>query len=148
MPDHLVDLASAVEHVLPHTGPSLIVREVLECSEESCLCRIRFPEDSGLIVDGEVATHLLVEPAAQAAAIHLAILATEDGAELASYEGFLTSAKDVQVTRPTIPAATDLQLRVKPRGKFRKPKGGLFKCRFEAERKLALLLPKPLARPA
>ena len=48
------------------------------------------------------------------------------------FEGFLTSAKNVSVTRPTLPAATDIQLRVHRRGKFRKPTGGLFKCEFEA----------------
>ena len=48
------------------------------------------------------------------------------------FEGFLTGAKGVAVTQPTIPAATDIHIRVRPRGRFRKPSGGMFKCIFEA----------------
>jgi predicted hotdog family 3-hydroxylacyl-ACP dehydratase len=132
MPDRSIALADAASRFLPHTGPAKLIHRVLESSQDSLLCVVQFPAENALVVDGRVATHLLVEPAAQAAATHLAILAVEGGADIKGFEGFLTSAKAVTVTRPTIPADTDIHIRVRPRGKLRKPAGGLFKCTFEA----------------
>ena len=132
MADRSIALTDAPSRFLPHTGPAKLIHRVLGLSEESMLCIAQFPSDSALVVDGQAATHLLVEPAAQAAAIQLAFLAVEGGTEIQGFEGFLTGAKGIVVTRPTIPADTDIHICVRPRRRFRKPTGGMFKCTFEA----------------
>jgi predicted hotdog family 3-hydroxylacyl-ACP dehydratase len=131
--DGMRSSADAASRFLPHGGTARLIREVLSSSSESMTCIARFPSENALLQDGRAASHLLVEPAAQAAATHLAILAVESGTEIRGFEGFLTSAKNVEFFLPDFPADTDVTIHVRPRGTIRKAKSGLFKFRFEAE---------------
>ena len=51
-----------------------------------------FPQDHPMVVDGRLPTFLGIEPAAQAAATHIAILATESGREIDELDGVLAGA--------------------------------------------------------
>jgi predicted hotdog family 3-hydroxylacyl-ACP dehydratase len=133
MPDRIKALADVADRCLPHSGVAHLIAEVLSASEQSLSCVARFPSENALVVDGRAASHLLVEPAAQATATHLAILALDSGAEIRGFEGFLTSSKNVEFFEPDFPADTDIIVRVSPRGRIRKAKSGLFKFHFEAE---------------
>ena len=132
MPDRLATLADAASHALPHAGTARLVHQILESDEESMLCIARFPAASALVVDGQAATHLVVEAAAQAAATHMAILVAGEGEPVRGFVGFLTSTRNVEVFRPSLPADTDIQVRVRPRSGIRRGKSGLYKHGFEA----------------
>lgn len=123
----LGEIENAATRFLPHRGPAHMITAVLESSTEFMVCTGRFPADNAMVSNGRVATYLAVEPAAQAAATHLALLAIDRGIELQELSGFLTSVKNLRIHRPWLPADTDLQLKVTPRGHAR----GLSKYRFE-----------------
>ena len=112
---------------LPHSGSAHLVPRVLHADAESMLCIGRFPRSSPLVEDGRVPTYLAVEPAAQAAATHLALLAISRGVEIEELTGVLTGMRQTEVGRLWLPAETDLRIRVTPRGGSR----GLYRYRFE-----------------
>ncbi len=126
MPNH-AGMETAAERFLPHRGSAHMISEVLESNAERMICTGRFPANNPLITDGRAATYLAVEPAAQAAATHLALLAVDSGVDLQELSGFLTSVKNLNIHRPWVPAETDLRIEVTPRGHAR----GLSKYLFE-----------------
>lgn len=118
--DHAIGL-------LPHRGPARLITKAIETRTEFMICGARFPSDNAMVSDGRVATYLAVEPAAQAAAAHLAALALDRDIRLQELSGFLTSVKNLTIHRPWLPAETELLIKVTPRGHAR----GLSKYLFE-----------------
>lgn len=112
---------------LPHSGPSLLVTKTLEMSADHMVCLARFPSKNALVSDGCVPSYAAVEPAAQTAAVHQALVAISNGVALEELSGFLTSLKRLAIHQPTLPADTDLTVKVMPRGHIR----GLSKYTFE-----------------
>jgi len=123
-------IADTAARCLPHSGAALLVTEVLESDDESTLCRARFPIDSPFVRNLEVPTWIGAEPAAQAAATHLALVATARGVDVDQQEGFLTGMKHLHLWRQSLPVDTDLHVRIRPRGGTRIGRG-LYKFRFE-----------------
>jgi predicted hotdog family 3-hydroxylacyl-ACP dehydratase len=124
---------SALHHValgtLPHRGRAHLLHRIVESSAAGMTAVGRFPPDSPLAHDGRVPTYVAVEPAAQTAAAHLAVLAIGSARGAKPLHGFLTSVKNMTITRPWLPTEADLIVRVVPRGGAR----GLFKYQFELE---------------
>ncbi len=112
---------------LPHSGPALLVTKTLEMSADHMVCLARFPARNALVSDGYVPSYAAVEPAAQTAAVHQALVAIAKGVELKELSGFLTSLKRLTIHQPSLPADTDLTVKVMPRGHIR----GLSKYTFQ-----------------
>ena len=125
--DEAFAIRDAAAQFLPHRHPAHLVTEIHESSEESLSCTGMFPQDHPMVVDGRLPTFLGIEPAAQAAATHIAILATESGREIDELDGVLAGARNVRIHRPWLPAGTELQIRVMPRSQAR----GLHRFAFE-----------------
>ncbi len=70
-----------VDDLIPHSGPMLLVRRVLEHSEERTVCEVD-PADSGLFAaeDGAVPAWVALEYMAQCAAVHGGLSARKSGA--------------------------------------------------------------------
>ncbi|MCA8957982.1 MAG: hypothetical protein KDC87_18045 [Planctomycetes bacterium] len=105
-------IEDAALRYLPHGGSAHLVPRVIDYGRDVMVCIGRFPADSPLVDDGRVPTFLAVEPAAQAAATHLALRAVEDGLAIEQLTGFLTGVRQMTMTRQWLPAEADLVIKV------------------------------------
>lgn len=113
---------------LPHRGDAVLIHTVLSSDARALRCHARFPRTSPFVRDGEVPAWALLEPAAQAAAAHLARQRIGGGGTLHHLEGYLTTARSLRALLATVPAERDLEIEVRPLGGVR----GLHRFRFEA----------------
>jgi predicted hotdog family 3-hydroxylacyl-ACP dehydratase len=113
---------------LPHRGDAVLIHTVLESDARALRCHARFPRTSPFVRDGEVPAWMLLEPAAQAVAAHLAQQRIDAGEDIHHLEGYLTTARNLRALLATVPAEYDLEIGVRPLGGVR----GLHKYSFEA----------------
>lgn len=95
-------------------GPEArFVEKVLDLGDGSIVCRGRVPAHSPAVSDGTAGTWALLELAAQTAALLQAAKVGEGGGAVS---GYLVRVKNARFTRPTIPADTELVVRVERTG--------------------------------
>jgi predicted hotdog family 3-hydroxylacyl-ACP dehydratase len=92
--------------LLPHAGHARFVDEVLESGDDGLVCVGRIPHDSPFARDGEVPGFVLVELAAQAAAIDT--LAQLGSNVRRPSVGYLVRARGLNWTANAVPTGTPL----------------------------------------
>ena len=92
--------------LLPHSGHARFVGEVVESGDDALVCIGRIPAESPFAQDGVVPGFVLMELAAQAAAIE--VLAGMGGKGSWSRIGYLARAREVNWTEQGVPAGAPL----------------------------------------
>lgn len=106
LPDH-----AWIEARIPHKGNMCLLDAVLQWDNETIVCRAtsHIAADHPLRAEGSLGIANGIEYAAQAMAVHGALLAASDSAPAA---GYLTSVRDVQWQAPRLDTlAPELQIR-------------------------------------
>ena len=96
--------------LLPHSGHARFVDEVLESGNDALVCVGRIPAESPFARDGMVPGFVLVELAAQAAAIEA--LARTGGEGPRPHVGYLARARGLNWTAGGVPAGAPLTVSV------------------------------------
>lgn len=100
-----------VAELIPHSGPMLLVRRVLEHSQERTVCEVD-PADSSLFVmeGGGIPAWLALEYMAQCAAVHGGLLAKESGAPPRA--GMLLGTRRLRLAVETLQPGQSLRVSV------------------------------------
>ena len=109
----------AVESLIPHRDPALLVRVVTEVSATEITCIAVIPGDHPLVEESQAPCLLAIEAAAQAAAAFEAL--DRLGVEAAEGStgpriGYLVGVRDAVFHRSTLPAGWPLRVTVRPSG--------------------------------
>ena len=96
--------------LLPHSGHARFVDEVLESDDHGLVCVGRIPNDSPFARDGRVPGFVLVELAAQAAAINTLVRMGKDRPRPSV--GYLVRARGLRWATSGVPAGTALTVSV------------------------------------
>lgn len=99
-----------VASVLPHSGHARFADEVLEFGNDALVCVGRIPAENPFARDGMVPGFVLVELAAQAAAIETLVRMGGDVAQ--PRVGYLVRARGLKWTASGVPAGAPLTVRV------------------------------------
>jgi predicted hotdog family 3-hydroxylacyl-ACP dehydratase len=110
MTEHWPELAT----ILPHRGPSLLVREVRAAGGERLTAMASIPQANGLVDVGAAHPMLAVEIAAQAAALFQTVRQTGP-AQPGGVRGFLVGIRQVALASTSLPVDTELRIDVEPR---------------------------------
>lgn len=110
---------------LPHAGVAVFVTEVLDRDAKTLTAAARIPADHALVRDGRASSSLLVEAAAQAAALHG--IASLEG-DRPTPQGFLVALPRCAI-RPAFLAADE---RFEVRVEHRRTDGPLWRWLFTA----------------
>ena len=97
--------------LLPHSGHARFVDEVVESGDDALVCVGRIPVESPFAVDGVVPGFVLMELAAQAAAIE--VLARLDGKGPRPRIGYLVRAVGLNWTAGGVPSGAPLTASVR-----------------------------------
>jgi predicted hotdog family 3-hydroxylacyl-ACP dehydratase len=97
--------------LLPHCGHARFVDEVVESGDDALVCVGRIPVESPFARDGVVPGFVLMEVAAQAAAIEL--LAGMGGKGPRPHIGYLARARGLNWTEEGVPAGAPLTASVR-----------------------------------
>jgi len=90
------------EGLIPHRGPARLVHAILESPRpDVVVCAGRVPADSAFVCDGRVAAVVLLEMAAQAAAVLQALAAPSEGA---ARPGYLVAIRAATFRAEDVPA--------------------------------------------
>jgi predicted hotdog family 3-hydroxylacyl-ACP dehydratase len=100
--------------LLPHRGHARFVDEVVESGEDALVCVGRIPVESPFAQDGVAPGFVLMEVAAQAAAIE--VLARMGGRGPRPRIGYLARAHGLNWTRGGVPAGAPLTASVRREG--------------------------------
>ncbi len=96
----------AIEALIPHRAPMLLVERIVEVLEEGLVCRGRIPGGGPLADRGFASVFLGLELAAQTAAVGEALGRGPDAGE--PRLGYLTSIKNARFQVPELPAERPL----------------------------------------
>ena len=97
------------ETLLPHRGPSLLLRRILEVSEEHCLARVRVEPGAWYLDDrGGAPAWLALEWMAQAASAFSGHRHLQAGR--APRVGFLLGTRHFETKVPTFPAGAEFEV--------------------------------------
>lgn len=96
--------------LLPHSGHARLVYEVLEFGDDMLVCVGRIPAENPFVRDGMVPGFVLVELAAQAAAIEVS--SRMDGPNRRPRVGYLVRADGLNWTAGDVAAGVPLTVRV------------------------------------
>jgi predicted hotdog family 3-hydroxylacyl-ACP dehydratase len=96
--------------MLPHSGHAKFIHEVLEIGDDALVCVGRIPAENPFAQDGTVPGFVLLELAAQAAAIEA--LARMGDERRRSRVGYLVRARGLSWTARGVPAGPPLTVRV------------------------------------
>jgi predicted hotdog family 3-hydroxylacyl-ACP dehydratase len=100
--------------LIPHRGPARLVHTIVECARpDVVVCGGRVPADSAFVSDGRVAAVVLLEMAAQAAAL-LQALAAPPGS--AARSGYLVAIRAATFRADDVPADAVLVATVRRTG--------------------------------
>jgi predicted hotdog family 3-hydroxylacyl-ACP dehydratase len=103
------------EGLIPHRGPARLVRTILEDPRPDVLvCGGRVPSDSAFVADGRVPAVVLLEIAAQAAAVQQALAAPAGGAPLRP--GYLVAIRAASLSADDVAAGVRLIATVRRTG--------------------------------
>ena len=105
--------------VLAHGVAARYAEEVLDAGDGSLACRGRIPAHSPAVTDGAAGTWVVLELAAQAAALLQAAGGADGDASEGAGEtvgGYLVRIKNARFAQPTVPADTALVARVERTG--------------------------------
>ena len=103
-----------VESLIPHRGPMLLLRRVLEVGEGRILCEAAVPAANALARDGRAPGWLAIEAAAQAAAAleALARCDQDPGPRL----GYLVGVREARIDAPDFPVETPFRIALRAQG--------------------------------
>lgn len=110
----------AVEALVPHRAPALLLERVVEALDDGLVCRGSIPADGPFAADGRASAFLGLELAAQTAAAFEALgrprpeagPRTEGGPRI----GYLAAIRDARFQVPELPAGTPLLATVRRLG--------------------------------
>ncbi|HVS00378.1 MAG TPA: hypothetical protein VMW27_27375 [Thermoanaerobaculia bacterium] len=105
--------ASELASLVPHAPPALLVRQLLESSEEGATCLVEIPAANPFIADGRAPAFVGLEAAAQTAAV-LEALERHDAPR--PRLGYLVGIRDARFAHPWLPAAHPLRATVRLAG--------------------------------
>ncbi len=98
--------ADALAELLPHGAGMSMLDEVVTWGDAKVHCRTRSHRrgDNPLLANGAQQSILLVEYAAQAAAVHAGLLQSQLGEARPAYVG---AVKNIEICQPTLPESDD-----------------------------------------
>ena len=103
------------EGLIPHRGPARLVQTILEDPRpEVLVCVGRIPADSAFVVDGRAPAVVLLELAAQAAAVQQALAAPPGGAP--ARPGYLVAIRAAALSADDVAAGVPLTATVRRTG--------------------------------
>jgi len=100
--------------LLPHRGHARFVGEVVESGDEALVCVGRIPAESPFVSDGVAPGFVLMELAAQSAAIELMASMGDKGPR--PRIGYIVRARGLSWTAEGVPASTPLTASVRREG--------------------------------
>ncbi len=104
----------AIETLIPHRAPMLLVERIVEVLEEGLVCQGRVPAGGPLAGHGAASVFLGLELAAQTAAVREALGRGAGAGE--PRLGYLTSIKNARFQVPELPAGRPLRATVRAVG--------------------------------
>lgn len=96
--------------LLPHSGHARFVQEVLDARDGALMCVGRIPAENPFAREGTVPGFVLVELAAQAAAIEVLTRMSGEGRQ--PRVGYLVRARELSWTASGVPADATMEVRV------------------------------------
>ena len=102
-----------VSRLLPHRGPAHFVREVVDCGAGEITCRGEVPLDSPYAAEGTFPSFVLLELAAQCAAVLEVVEGMRRGGETEPRAGYLVRARGLETATPRQPAGALFDVRVR-----------------------------------
>ena len=101
-----------VEALIPHRGPALMLRHVLELDDDSLECVAAIPAESGFVAGGEAPSLVGIDVLAQAAGVLEAFRGRHDR-EGGPRVGYLVGVREARFDRAVLPAEKPLLARVR-----------------------------------
>jgi predicted hotdog family 3-hydroxylacyl-ACP dehydratase len=102
---------------IPHRGPARLVHTILESPRpDVVVCAGRVPADSAFVSEGRVPAVVLLEMAAQAAAVQQALAATAGGAP--ARPGYLVGIREASLNADDVAAGVRLTATVRRTGQL------------------------------
>ena len=98
----------AIEELVPHRPPMLLIDKVRASSEGQIECAARVAEDSIFARDGRVPSVVLMEYMAQAIAARNQLIAVQEGGPK---KGMLLGCRKMTLHGPSIPVGADVIIR-------------------------------------
>jgi predicted hotdog family 3-hydroxylacyl-ACP dehydratase len=103
----------AIEALVAHRGPARLVKRVLDWDDDSLVCVGRISSGSPFVTDGSAPAFVGLELAAQAAAVHDALLRGRSGSAPGAVGGYLVGIKEAQFGSSLLAANADLKTTVR-----------------------------------
>lgn len=103
----------AVERLLPHRAPALLVREVVSWKDGDVACSGAVPAEHPLAQNGEAPIWLALEMGAQAGAVLEALLRSAESAEAEPGVGYLVGMQGCELHVPTLPVGEAIDVRAR-----------------------------------
>ena len=104
-----------VETLIPHRGPSLMLRHVLEMNDETIECVATIPAASGFVSEGGAPSHVGIDVLAQAAGALEALRGRHYRRETPRV-GYLVGVREARFDRAVLPTEKPLLARVRRLG--------------------------------
>lgn len=95
----------AIEHLLSHTGSMSLLNEILSADKDSLTATAisHLESNNPLRAEGSLSTVNGIEYAAQAMAVHGALLAQHSGAEYSTQKGYIATVRNIEINKPFFP---------------------------------------------
>ena len=101
--------SSEILSLLPHGREACFLDEVLELAEREVVCGCSVPLESPYVIDGWAPAFVVLEIAAQAAAIAEAVNAVQTRRTTAPQVGYLVRVRSLVLSCAKVPAGTPLR---------------------------------------
>ena len=105
-----------IEQLLPHGDAMRFVRSIEEMNDVSARCRARFGATAPLVADGRVPAYLILEAAAQCAAVRETLQRLQRDGQASLHTGYLVSVRDVRLHCATLPVEHDFEVEIRDSG--------------------------------
>lgn len=106
----------AVDRLLPHRAPALLLREILRWEDDEVSCSGAVPSEHPLASNGEAPIWLALEVGAQAGAVLAALLRNTDETEVEPRVGYLVGMRGCTLHAPAVPVGDSLEVRARRTG--------------------------------